>query len=287
MTKSKEKSLPVKPSLPAVIETLDDHAAVIHTLGARVIADVIEIGRRLTLAKTFAGHSKWLSWLEVEFGWSDQSARNFMRVHELAKSKNFLDLNLPVSAIYQLAAPSTPPVAVETVAARAEAGEKMTGADVKKVVDDARTAKAGSSSSPPPVSPSQSGELVLGQTSERDFPPPSEAFKRAEKMRREKLKKDKADVKAPKQSMKAREAERHTLSDERFEKSAAILEAFVKEYFDMPVWKDTISTIQGALGGRGRHLEMPPPFGLKEAVAVLIAQYGPDAVSNEVLEHNT
>jgi hypothetical protein len=152
MRKSKEKSLSVKGAATGqalvVVETLDDHAAAIHALGKRVIEDVIEIGRRLTLAKPMAGHGKWLPWLKREFGWTEQSALNFMRAYELAKSKNFLDLNLPVSAIYQLAAPSTPPEAVEAVVARAKAGEKVTGADVKKVVGDAKIAKAGPSSPP-------------------------------------------------------------------------------------------------------------------------------------------
>jgi hypothetical protein len=35
----------------------------------------------------------------------------------------------------------------------------------------------------------------------------------------------------------------------------------------------------------GRHLEIPPPLGVKEAEKVLIDQYGFDKVSDEVLEH--
>jgi hypothetical protein len=53
---------------------------------------------------------------------------------------------LPVSSLYLLAAPSTPPEAIETVIERAEQGEKMTGAKVKKAV---REAKSKSSPRPP------------------------------------------------------------------------------------------------------------------------------------------
>jgi len=31
--------------------------------------------------KAIAGHGNWYSWLEREFGWTDDTALNFMRVH--------------------------------------------------------------------------------------------------------------------------------------------------------------------------------------------------------------
>ena len=61
----------------------------------------------------------WLPWREREFRWEEQTALNFMRVHEFGKSKNFLDLNLPVSGLYLLAAPSTPDEARQQVIERA------------------------------------------------------------------------------------------------------------------------------------------------------------------------
>jgi hypothetical protein len=93
-------------------------------------------------------------------------------------------------------------------------------------------------------------------------------------------------VKAPKQSKKAREAEYQKLQDGRFVKSVTILEDLHKEYYNMPVWDGVSHAIWMKLKALGRHPEDPPPFGLTEAVAVLIEQYGFDAVSDEVLEHN-
>jgi hypothetical protein len=59
-------------------------------------------------------HGRWLPWLKDEFGWQDQTARNFMQVFELAaESRNFRDLSIPVSGLYLLAAPSTPEAARE------------------------------------------------------------------------------------------------------------------------------------------------------------------------------
>src|SRR5262245_24389369 len=87
---------------------LAEHAAEIRRLGKRVVEDVIQIGRRLSECKRIVGHGNWLPWLEREFRWTDDTALNFMRVYELSKSRNFRDLSLPVSALYLLAAPSTP-----------------------------------------------------------------------------------------------------------------------------------------------------------------------------------
>jgi hypothetical protein len=119
--------------------TLADHADAIRALGKRVIADVTEIGRRLTEAKRIAGHGNWLPWLEREFRWTDRTALNFMRVHELAmKSETVSDLDIPVRGLYLLAAPSTPDEARAEVIARAESGEALSVADVARTVDEAR-----------------------------------------------------------------------------------------------------------------------------------------------------
>jgi hypothetical protein len=87
---------------------LAEHAAVIRALGKRVVGDIIEIGRRLSESKKLCGHGNWLPWLEREFGWGDDTALNYMRCADLAISRNFRDLSIPVSGLYLLAAPSTP-----------------------------------------------------------------------------------------------------------------------------------------------------------------------------------
>jgi hypothetical protein len=115
----------------------------IRLRGKRVIADVIEIGRDLSKAKTLCGHGGWLPWLRREFGWTEMSTLNLMRVYELSKSKNFLDLNLSVSSIYQLCAPSTPEAAVDETISRAKAGEAIPLKTVREIVGRARQAKPG------------------------------------------------------------------------------------------------------------------------------------------------
>jgi hypothetical protein len=66
----------------------------------------------------------------------DETARRFIGVYDLVgKSHKLLNLEIPVSGLYMLAAPSTPDEAREAVIARAEAGEKLSVADVRATVD--------------------------------------------------------------------------------------------------------------------------------------------------------
>jgi hypothetical protein len=115
---------------------LTEHIAAIRGLGKRVVDDVIEIGRRLDECRDIVGHGHWLDWINAEFGWSDQTARNFVRVYELSrdlKFKTVLDLGLPLGALYRLAAPQAEAARKEIIE-RAEAGEKIVQADVIKAI---------------------------------------------------------------------------------------------------------------------------------------------------------
>jgi Protein of unknown function (DUF3102) len=107
-----------KPALTA-------HITAIRTLGKQTIANVIEIGRRLTECKKLVSARDWGCWLDKEFRWSERHARNFMYAYELAESKseNFSELDLPISAIYLLAAPSTPePVRAQRSSSKSDVG---------------------------------------------------------------------------------------------------------------------------------------------------------------------
>jgi len=116
---------------------LANHAKAIRTLGKRVIKDVIEIGRRLIECKRLAGHGHWLPWLEREFGWSDKTAERFMSVHALAgKSDKLSNLNLPISGLYLLAAPSTPNEARVEIINRSMSGETIALAEIKETITE-------------------------------------------------------------------------------------------------------------------------------------------------------
>jgi len=127
--------------IPQRPETLAWHAEAIRALGKRAVRDLIEIGRRLTEAKDLCGHGNWLAWLEHEFRWSDDTARNYMRCYQLSKSRtvrNLEDLDLPLRGLYLLARPSTPETARQEVIERVASGEEISHAQVKATVTKAK-----------------------------------------------------------------------------------------------------------------------------------------------------
>jgi hypothetical protein len=126
---------PTNASAPSV---LAEHATAIRALGKQTVANIIEIGRRLTEAKEICGHGNWLPWLDREFGWTDRTARNFMYVCEMAgksKLETVSDLSLPMRALYSLASPSTPEAARSEVIERARAGETLPAAEIARTIE--------------------------------------------------------------------------------------------------------------------------------------------------------
>jgi Protein of unknown function (DUF3102) len=134
-------------ALPKVFANSDliAHAENIRVLGRRTCRDVVEIGRLLTAAKKIVGHGHWRAWLRHEFRWTDDTALNFMRVYELSETRNFRDLNLPVSALYALAARGVPDEARDRIFERAKAGEAVSVATVQATIREHRV--------PQPVQP--------------------------------------------------------------------------------------------------------------------------------------
>jgi hypothetical protein len=121
---------------------LAEHATAIRQLGKRVVADVIEIGCRLADCRdNHLEHGQWLPWLKKEFGWTDRTARNFINVYEQSKLEKFSDLNLPVSSLYLLCAPSTPEEHRKIILKRAGAGEEIKRAEIKRGIEAAKAAK--------------------------------------------------------------------------------------------------------------------------------------------------
>jgi ParB-like chromosome segregation protein Spo0J len=127
----------------AAAPLLAEHVQAIRALGRRMMADALEIGRRLAECRRFI-RSDWIGWLDRELGLTYRSALNFIRIHELAsaRSENFSDLDLPVSGLYLLAQPSTPDSLRDEVFQRAASGEALSFADIKREVTSERPTAA-------------------------------------------------------------------------------------------------------------------------------------------------
>jgi hypothetical protein len=132
---------------------LAEHAQAIRTLGKRVVEDIVEIGRHLSEARKLFGArgDGWEDWLHSEFGWSGATALNFIRVYDLSKmyplmdakqqhrsAKSFGRLPIPISALYLLANPSTPPAVRTELLTRAESGERLSHQEVAVAINQAK-----------------------------------------------------------------------------------------------------------------------------------------------------
>lgn len=98
----------------------------IKVLVRRSAQDIIDIGNKLIDVKARLGHGNFGNWLDVEFGWSYPLAAKFMNVATQFRSINFIDLDVAPSALYLLAAPSTPESIRNEAVERAQAGEPIT-----------------------------------------------------------------------------------------------------------------------------------------------------------------
>jgi hypothetical protein len=99
----------------------------------RTAQDVINIGQKLLEVKEQLGHGHFEAWLSAEFNWGQWTARKFMQVTRQFKSVNFTDLSIDASALYLLAAPSTPEAVRQEALERAGQREVITYAKVKAI----------------------------------------------------------------------------------------------------------------------------------------------------------
>lgn len=107
----------------------------IKTLIQRAAQDIFEIGQKLVEVKAKLGHGHFRSWLKAEFEWSISTATRFMQVAEQFKYTNLIHLSIAASALYELAAPSTPESARLEAIERAKRGELISYSKAKQIAD--------------------------------------------------------------------------------------------------------------------------------------------------------
>jgi hypothetical protein len=92
----------------------------------------IQIGRGLLEAKRHVSHGAFLRWVEAEVCMSVRTAQAYMRVASWAADKGIAAVSFSPSALYLLAASNTPDGFVTSVLRRAEAGEYIAPAVMRK-----------------------------------------------------------------------------------------------------------------------------------------------------------
>lgn len=118
-----------------------ERAERIHNLARMTATGIVQIGQYLTEVKARLKEQKdqerlgFLKWIKLEFAWKRASAASFMLVHKHVKLPNFSNLQIDVSALYLIAAQSTPePVRTEAIR-RAGNGEAVTHAGARALVE--------------------------------------------------------------------------------------------------------------------------------------------------------
>ena len=100
----------------------------------RTAQDIWEIGQRLAEVRLQLKHGQFDAWLKAEFGWSRRTAYNFINVYETFGNRaNLAQIDIATSALYLLAAPSTPDKVRDKYIEEAKTGKRITH---KELVQD-------------------------------------------------------------------------------------------------------------------------------------------------------
>ncbi|WNZ26330.1 DUF3102 domain-containing protein [Leptolyngbya sp. NK1-12] len=109
----------------------------------RSAQDIWEIGQRLADVRAALKHGQFDAWLKAEFGWSRRTAYNFINVYETFQERaNLAQIDIATSALYLLAAPSTPPDLREQYLQQAKSGKKVTYKELRDTIERERPGKA-------------------------------------------------------------------------------------------------------------------------------------------------
>jgi Protein of unknown function (DUF3102) len=105
----------------------------IRSLLRRTAQDIFDVGQKLIEVKAQLGHGHFRNWLNSEFDWSIWTATKFMQVADKFKCVKFSHLDIAPSALYELAAPSTPDWVRCEAIERANQGETITHSLAKAI----------------------------------------------------------------------------------------------------------------------------------------------------------
>ncbi|MEA5617552.1 DUF3102 domain-containing protein [Cronbergia sp. UHCC 0137] len=101
----------------------------------RTAQDIWEIGQSLAEVRTQLKHGQFDSWLKAEFGWSRRTAYNFINVYETFGNRaNLAQIDIATSALYLLAAPSTPQNLREQYLEEAKTGKRITHKELVQTI---------------------------------------------------------------------------------------------------------------------------------------------------------
>lgn len=140
----------------------------------RSAQDIWEIGQKLTDVRNQLKHGQFDLWLKAEFNWSRRTAYNFINVYESFRERaNFAHINIAASALYLLAAPSTPQAVRDEYLQLAGKGKKVTHQELQRVIKkDKPKSEPRSTTTEPSKAAAPRPEIitVIPQASEVEMP---------------------------------------------------------------------------------------------------------------------
>ncbi len=106
----------------------------------RAARDIWEIGQMLSEVQSKLKRGQFDEWLKTEFDWSRRTAYKFISVYKrFDRSINLEEIDIATSALYLLAAESTPEKIREEFIQKAQEGKKITHQEVLQVVQESKT----------------------------------------------------------------------------------------------------------------------------------------------------
>jgi Protein of unknown function (DUF3102) len=108
----------------------------------QTVATIWQIGKNLVAVRQQLGMRQFTQWLRSEFDWSRRTAYNFMNVYAAMPESiraNFARMDISLSALYLLAAPSTRPEMRCDFFDRAVAGERISYSVVRRSIHESKS----------------------------------------------------------------------------------------------------------------------------------------------------
>lgn len=118
----------------------------------KTVRTVWETGKKLAEVRSQVEAYQFNLWLKAEFDWSRRTAYNFISVYEAFpefSSANFAQLNISISALYLLAAPSTHQVTRKKIIDQALSGEHISYKVIQKAIGDVKGQQVNCNSTAP------------------------------------------------------------------------------------------------------------------------------------------
>jgi DNA modification methylase len=114
---------------------VEQRTSEIRELLRRTAQDIWEIGQSLAEVRAQLKHGQFETWLKAEFGWSRRTAYNFINVYETFGNRaNLAQIDIATSALYLLAAPSTPENLRKQYIEEAKAGKRITHKELVQTI---------------------------------------------------------------------------------------------------------------------------------------------------------